>query len=144
MRGGFLHNVVLITALVLEWTKRGARTWREAAVHLGHTTGYIDLLVEIAGFRVAIEAELTPRRVANDIEKAIAVRAQELWVVVPDAQVARAIRRKLHLVPIAEGTPKIFVLTLGQAKQRVRNLVPFISGANVLKGKEKNKGRYST
>ncbi len=142
MRGGYLHNVILIESVASEAISRGARTWREYAMTRGPRTGYMDLLIEFGTYRIAVEAELTPKRVANDVAKAIGLGVQELWIVVPDAQIARAVHRRLNRVTGHKGELQVFVLTQGQAKQRIMNSFPFCSRANVSISEKENKGRH--
>ncbi len=129
MRGKFLHNEVLIQPLDLAFCLIGALTFREWFVNDGDTKGYVDLWVESNGFRIAIEAELTPKRIAHDVRKAIALRADELWIVVPTVRIARAVHRKLNTLENTGMGPEVFFLSQGQALQRVTNCLPLFAGS---------------
>ena len=107
----------------------GATTHRELYVNDTTVVGAVDLLVEQPHVRIAIEAELSPKRIWADLRKAAAVRADELWIVVPTVQLVRTVRRKLATLPSAPLWLDVFVLTQGQALQRVTNCVSLIAGA---------------
>ena len=138
MRGGYLHNDVLIDRMDTEWGMIGAQTSREAAVtdDQGRTTGYIDLLVRLSSGLIAVEAELTPRRIPRDLEKAETLAVTELWIVVPDVRVRRLVKRRLQRSRATLFSGEVFVLTLGEALQRVNNYYSLFSGSNVLKKKQ--------
>lgn len=129
MRGGFLHNDVLIGLLEADFKQRGVRTQREYATNPGRRTGYIDLFAQRDGIRIAIEAELSVRRVAADLTKARQVNASELWIVVPNAEIADTVSLALERLD-PDGT-LVFVLTLGRALERVAGCFPLIAEANV-------------
>lgn len=129
MRGTFLHNEVLIQPLDLAFCFIGALTFREWYVNDCETKGYVDLWVEMNGFRIAVEAELTSKRVAHDLRKARALHADELWIVVPTVRVARAVHRKLNTLASTGMGPEVFFLTQGQALQRVTICLPLFAGS---------------
>lgn len=141
MRGGYLHNMVLIESVASVAGAQGARVWREFPVHHGSESGYIDLLIEFGTYRVAVEAELTTKRIARDLAKGTWAAANEIWILVPDARTARAVRRTLNRSPRPPSPIPVFVLTQGQAKQRVRNSFPFYSRPNVSSRERENNGR---
>ncbi len=129
MRGSYLHNDVLIDPLDEAFRSFGATTRRESYVNNGSVVGAVDLLVEQPHVRIAIEAELSSKRVGRDLRKAAAVRADELWIVVPTVRLVRSVRRKLATLPSAPIWLDVFVLTQGQALQRVMNCMSLIAGA---------------
>lgn len=131
MRGGYLHNHVLLDPIEAALRQRGARTWREKATSPGRRTGYVDLLVELGDRRIAIEAECSSKRIAGDLAKSAEVDATELWMVVPTVSVAASVRRRLKETSVAALGAEVFVLTLGQALQRVTDCFPLIAGPNV-------------
>lgn len=127
MRGGHLHNEVLIAPLEAAARRLGARTHLEHPVSVGSRTLFLDLAIFIGLHRIAVEAELSPARIRNDLRKAFAFRAHELWIVAPNAQRARVFRRALK-VPAASSTgTRVFVFTQGQAAQRIIDSFPFRS-----------------
>src|SRR6185295_12804275 len=95
MRGGFLHNDAMAERLRATLTKLGARFWTEHPAGPGRRAGAVDIYAELGRSRIAIEIELGPRRIHQDLEKALALDVDLLLVVAPTATVARAIRRRL-------------------------------------------------
>ena len=129
MRGSHLHNKVLIDPLARAFESYGATAHREFYVNALGVVGAVDLLVEQPQVRIAIEAELSVRRVGADLRKAVAVRADELWIVVPTVRLVRGVRRKLATLPAAPSWLDVFVLTQGQALQRVTECMSLIAVA---------------
>ena len=123
MRGGYLHNHVLVDRLDAAWRSVGASTAREIAItdDYGQISGYTDLLARLGPYLIAMEVELSCRRVARDLEKAMALAVTELWIVVPSIRVRRSVERRLQRLGPDPKHGIVFVLTLGQALQRVRN-----------------------
>jgi len=144
MRGDFLHNEVSVDQLDVAWRSVGASTWRERAIFdaQGQIFGYTDLLVRLGSYLIAVEVELSPKRVARDIEKALALSATELWIVTPNVRVRCAIHRSLQRLGQGSGNGFIFVLTLGQALQRVRNCFSLFSGVNAGKKQIETERNY--
>lgn len=132
MRGGYLHNDILTERLDAAWRSVGASTAREIAItdDEGRVCGYTDLLVRHGPTVIVVEVELSGRRVVRDLQKAVALHATELWIVVPNARVRGAVTRKLRRIPEKPEDPTICVLSLGQALQRVRNCFSLFSRAN--------------
>ena len=81
---------------------------REVTVVLGEDKdiGHIDLVVENKGQRLAIEIEMSPRRILKDRRKAAALGAW-LWIVVPNTQVRRAVRNRLTELGVRENYPRL-------------------------------------
>lgn len=125
---GFVHEQILLAPLQQEAHLRGADTGREVATGSGRRCGYVDLVIECDRLMIAVEAELSSRRVANDLTKAMAIGADELWIVVPAASIARAAARVLRQLN-RPAKPAVFVLTVGQALHRIRNRFPLICGS---------------
>jgi len=126
---GFVHEELLIKPLEREFGEMGARTQRGALVRTGRSIGFVDLFAEIGSKRFVIEAERSARRVDRDLLKAMSLAADELWIVVPTGHEVHAVDRKLSRMGVRLPQPGLFVLTLGQALQRVhRTCLPLIAG----------------
>lgn len=138
MRGGYIHNRVLVEPIVQKvLCIPGARVDQEVAIRVGDQFLYGDLLIQVGSQRILVEAELTAKRIENDLLKAAAMEPCELWVVVPNPLVKKAIQRKLSRQPIPMASVKIFVLLLPQTLQRVTEFSELISGSN--DGRKKGK-----
>lgn len=116
MNGGMIHEHCLNEPERLG-RSLGLHTRRQVCVP---SCGYIDLTIEGNGLRIAIEAELTSKRVSRDLLKADALFADELWIVVPNAQTARIVRVRLRELNPTKENNDVFVLTLVQAITRLR------------------------
>lgn len=99
MRGGYLHNEVMAAELRAALAELGARVRAEYPTGRGRRAGAVDLFAEVAGLKIAIEVELGPRRIENDIRKAETLRADLLLVVAPTAAVAGGIKDLLRTIP---------------------------------------------
>jgi hypothetical protein len=108
------HKISLLDTLEIKLRQHGWLAKREARVR-GIRLGFIDLLADKGPRRIVIEAELTPRRVTRDVEKADAVRASELWIVVPTGHVRRAVERLLRHTGRPQTDLRVHVLTVPQA-----------------------------
>lgn len=128
MRGGFLHNEVLIGPLRREAQRHGLQSATEAPVRLADQICYVDLLLNLEGKCIAVEAECSTRRVRRDIEKAAAFSADELWIIVPHVGLAKAVLRALVRIKAPVGV-KVIVFTQGQALRRLREILALISKA---------------
>lgn len=118
MRNGFLHDRVLLLPLEACFLRQGAIVRREHHVVFGGRSGFIDLLVQRGGVRIAVEAELTLSRVPRDVEKAKAVAASALLIVTPNGSVAEAAAAVLEpSVRGGEGDRSgwVWILPLGRA-----------------------------
>ncbi len=115
MKSGFIHNDVLLRTAEHRFRELGAQTCREYLVHVRGHCGFIDLRVDFPSFPIACEAETTPRRIQWDKEKARAMGAGTLLILVPTGRVARACRTKAAAEkPLYGGVyPETFFLTLG-------------------------------
>lgn len=130
MRGGYLHNEIMANELDRAFVRAGFETHREMHVTWPNGSGFIDLVATLGTIRIAIELECSVRRVPRDLLKAAAVPATELWVVVPDRRLARSVQRVLEHLGISSRMTGIFVLTFGQALQRVTNCFSCIASSN--------------
>lgn len=84
-----MHEQFLLGILDENSRQLGADTRRQVPVRAGHRTRYIDMVIELGGKLVAVEAERSARRVANDVDKAINLGADELWIVCPIMRCSR-------------------------------------------------------
>jgi hypothetical protein len=107
----------------------------EYSVKLGHSWGYVDLRVDFGPCPVAIEAELGPKRLENDLRKAIALQAVLLLVVVADWRSCRTVRKVMARILelrrrsglTAPTDPAIFILPVGPAIQQLRQIDDFVT-----------------
>lgn len=136
MRGGYVHNRVLIDPIAQKAGRLGAEVDREVAMEVDGRVLYGDLLIQMGSKRILVEAELSARRIPNDVAKAAASGVCELWVVVPNPRVARSVRRKVLQQSIEPGA-ELFILPLPQALQRLEETFELNSGSNVDPGKQK-------
>lgn len=130
MKGGYLHNVLLIGSLREECARLGIETATEVQVCKGTHTGYLDLLMRPEGYSISVEAELTGKRIRNDLWKAETAGVDELWILVPTLRVGKSVSRVLSRVPQVPKDLRVFVLPLGRAVQALRNRFPLISQLN--------------
>lgn len=132
MRGGFVHNAILVGRLDVAFRAAGATTRLEYPIGPGAPRGYVDLLATLGGVRVACEAELRADRVAFAVRKAVWLDADYLLLVAPDGTTARALRARFNrlLAETEVAPPPEFILTLGQALQWVANCFPFLTPRN--------------
>jgi len=131
MRGGFLHNQALVAPIERAFRALGAMTRREVPDGPGRQAGYIDLVAHVGTRRIAVEVELSARRVQRDLVKAQRFGADELWIVVPCSSRIQAVKREARRYRNRSSRPVVFFLTLGQATQRVRSCFPLFSPPNV-------------
>ncbi len=144
MRGGFVHNQVLVRRLDEAFRAVGAATFLEHPTGPSAPRGFVDLLAVHGPLRVVCEAELRASRVAAAIVKAEALQADCLLLVVPDQRTVRAVRVAVVRldVPSSPRSGRVFVLTLGQALQWVRDSFPFLTPRNA-SGPETKKKPWS-
>ena len=121
----FLHRDVLLAGPENALRCRGAMVRREFPTGTGRRCGRIDLVAKVHSYCLAIEVELTAHRVANDVNKAVAIGADELWIIAPNRRVAAALRRKLNRLQLGPATPPVSILLLGQVAKRVNELTAF-------------------
>ena len=82
MRGGYIHNRVLLEPIAQKaLCIPGARVDQEVAIRVDDQILYGDLLIQFGSRRILVEAELTSKRIENDLIKAAAMEPCELWVV---------------------------------------------------------------
>lgn len=129
MRGGYLHNKVLLTPVITHLRALGAGVALEQPVKVGTRSGAVDIVADLGSRRLAVEVENSCRRVAWDIEKARALKAADLLIVAPTAGVAQACRREARRKVAVEGFSGlgIYILTLPLAHQWLSNCFRLIS-----------------
>ena len=121
MRGGFLHNHVLVQRLAQAFRTAGAGVLLEQPVRTGRNGGYVDLLASWPERLIAVEAECRPDRVPHDLVKARDLQADHLWLVAPNVPAKAALRRCLaRLAPVSSFL--VLCLTLGEALARIPTL----------------------
>ncbi len=129
MRGGYLHNAIMISVLAELFELEGWHTDQEVPIRMGSSIRFVDLVAEREGHSIAIEAESSPKRIEGDLDKAQAMGAQELWIVTPTARIAAGVRRKLDRLFVPVNRDGLFVLTQGAATERVMNKLPHFAGS---------------
>ena len=123
MSRGYVHDYVLLNPIEQKALQLGATVDCEAAIRVGGRVSYGDLLIQVGSSKwILVEAELSSRRVLNDLAKAAALGACELWVVVPNPTVAKSVYRKLSQHDTQPRFSRLFVLLLPQALQRLAEL----------------------
>lgn len=122
MRGGYIHNSVLLDPITQSALLFGTQVNREVAIEVDGKILYGDLLIRGSSKRILVEAELSSKRIPTDLAKAAAVGVCELWIVVPNLRVAKSVRQKLLQLSIEPGTPGLFILSLPQALQRLEGI----------------------
>ena len=126
-----MHNHVLLEPIEEHFRGCGATVHHEHPTRPGRSARFLDLHVRLNGRVIAVEAELSVKRVCADVEKAREVGAQLLLIVVPTRRVARTAVARLHEARVLSGDLAVWVLPLGRALQRLRDCFPLIPGANV-------------
>jgi Holliday junction resolvase-like predicted endonuclease len=149
MRGGFIHNEVLTASLLCLFEEEGWSCDTEIPVRMGEGLGFIDLVAEFDGYCIAVEVEMSAKRIDRDLQKAAAIHAAELWIVTPNARIAGAVRRAFHRMDVRvacdedgfvnfsgrngtatdTGGMAVFVLTQGAAAKRLRDSLRMFAGA---------------
>ena len=108
--GGFLHRRVLLEPAADLLRGAGFRVTPEFRLPDGRR---IDLLGQRDEWLVAVEAELSPRRVRGDLEKARTVSATHLVVLLPTFALARRVRAGLPRGCAGANPPRVFVSVPG-------------------------------
>lgn len=123
MRGGHIHNKVLLPPVITHLRALGASIALEHPVKVGTRNGAVDILADLRSRRLVVEAENSCRRVGWDVEKARALMVDALLIVTPSARVAHACRQEARRKMAVENCPGfgIYVLTLGLVHQWLSN-----------------------
>ncbi len=121
MRGGFLHNTVLITPIEQFFCELAACVSREHPIRPGRGAPAVDLFIELQHERIVVEAELTARRITVALKKAQTLEATHLLIITPTSRTAERARYLL-----VEADPKwlpkrLWILPLGPALQALRD-----------------------
>ena len=138
MRGGYLHNHILLDPIQSHFSTLGAITAREHQVISGTFTGFIDLFIQHGRHRIACEAELSPDRVRRDLRKAEHAKATLLMIVVPHRRLAQRVQRAVGRLDLPHPEGGVWVLPLGPALARLRSCFPLILAVNA----EEKANRY--
>ena len=123
MRGKFGHNQLLVAPIVTELRRQGATVDCECPIGPRGRGGSVDARAILNGRLVVIEAERCADRVPRDVKKSATLGAVMLVIVVPNAGVAKAVRRKLARLPASDRPRGLLIccLTIGAALQQLRN-----------------------
>jgi hypothetical protein len=141
--GGFVHERVALDRLEAAFHARGFDTNRPCRTGKDALAGgHVDLAVMTPQGVIAIEVELSAKRIHRDVAKAAALDAAELWLIAPSARTIAAIKRRMATLDLdALRCPRnrkgrrgrgrgrvrgIVVLTLGQALQRISRCFPIV------------------
>ena len=119
MRGGYIHNRVLVESIAQKALQLGALVDCEVSIEVGEHVLYGDLLFQYGSQRVLVEVEMSSKRIRNDLAKAAALEVNELWIVVPNPTVVKSVRRTLLQQLVSQGMSGIFIFLLPQALQRL-------------------------
>ena len=108
-QGHFIHRHILLDSLEETAKQLGFNTFREF--------NNIDLLIENNETRIAIECELTSKRIEKDWKRASDNNVVHLLILVTNYEVAKAVKRKLTRLQIKpkQHKPPISILVLPQA-----------------------------
>lgn len=141
MRGHFLHNEVILGTVVEALSARGYQVRVEHPVCLGQRPPCVDLLVEVHGKRVVIEAECSTARIANDCVKARRLSADILLIILPHTRLKVLAVKRLPNFSASTGL-EIQVLTPGGALDWISsNCPPVTQNQNVRSLKPHHKKR---
>lgn len=124
MKGGHVHDLILLKGIWQQLLAWGASVETQVFSSSESGRGFIDLTARLpCGRLIAIEVEMTTRRILNDVRKAIDLGADELWIVVPNAKVREASKRCLRDLE-SNKQVQVSVLTQSEASQRLSNCFP--------------------
>lgn len=129
MRGGFVHNQVLLRSIAQTLQAHGAAVRYEVWVQGPGIAWYVDLVAAFANFLLVVEAECSPRRIPQDIAKARQLGAGLLWIIVPNAGLRRSARRCLDRLGTIPGL-QISLLTLGQVPPALTKCLSLFATSN--------------
>ena len=146
MRGGFLHNDILLQPVAEYFRRLGAEVHEEYAVQPGRSTGYADLFILYGNQRIICEAELSAARIQNDYKKAAVLETTLLLIVVPNRTVLDSILRVTRSWKLDDSlqVPQVLILPLGQMLQRLTVLFPLMSCSNADMYKKTSVSRSET
>jgi hypothetical protein len=98
----------------------GATVYAEQPARISRTTVYADLVIEKEGRRIVGKVEPSCRRVRQDVGTAVALGAQLLLIVTPDALTAQACRRRLRRLRPVGARLNVMACPLGAALEILR------------------------
>lgn len=128
--GGFLHQRLILRPIETLCQSKHAAIRREHPVQVDSRLCFLDLTVSFGSWLVAIEAETGVRRLRSDIEKAVAIKADLLLIVVANWRIAEASRKRLvklyGRVPLSDNLLPVLVLPVGPALQCITDLSDFV------------------
>ena len=125
----FIRRIVLIIAVAETICNVAVSSDVQFPIKVDGHVLFGDLLVQSDAQKILVEAEMGSKRIMNDLAKAQALGCP-LWVLIPNPNVARSVRRKLLQQSIKLGTIGIFILSLTQAIQRLEHFFELNSGSN--------------
>jgi len=129
VKGGYVHNELLVAPVARAFERQDWQVDYEVPVRLDAGIGFIDLVAERHGWCICVEAECSAKRVGRDLDKAQAYGANELWIVTPNTRVAAAVRRSLDRMFVLPDRGGLYVLTQGEALQRVKQCLRLFAAA---------------
>lgn len=123
--GGFLHNRILLDPIDQQLKAARVPFWAEYYVATNDKRGFVDRFACRGSERLVIEAELTTKRIIHDVEKAAALQATALLIVMPTPTLVKSARAlvRAHYPQNRILKPMIYVNTLGQSLQRLTDLL---------------------
>jgi hypothetical protein len=128
MPRGFAHDQVLLQAVAGALAAHAIWIRHEVRVRGPDFTGFCDLVANIDGKLLVVEAELSAKRVARDVRKALLLGAHCLWIVVPNGKVRRAAQRQLSKLPLEDAnTIPTSILLLSHIPQQLTNCIRLFS-----------------
>lgn len=121
MRGMRLHNWIAIVVMN-ELRRLGLEVRSEASVHdvFGGLVGFVDVLAIVPSGFLVVEVEASTKQLRRDIEKAEAINAMALWIIVPNPKTGRSFRRSLSKQSSGEGLP-VSIFTMPQVQRHIRD-----------------------
>ena len=130
----YCHNL-LVDSLIGACRELGIESIPEQPAQTEDGIGFIDLVVRNHSTTVAMEVERSNRRILGDLEKAAALPADLLIIVVPNPQVKRLVKKRLRQINKCKKVPT-FVACLPEAITRLRDI--FRLQLMVIEKKENN------
>lgn len=120
MRGDPSPNTVPADRLRRVAEECGASVCAEQSVRVGKTNCYAELVFEKDGRRIVGKVEPSCRQARKEVDTAVALDAQLLLIVTPDAPTAHACRRQLRRHPHVGSRLNVIACPLGAALEILR------------------------
>ena len=123
---------MLVNAIFEQGNRLGLSAMREFTVRTRNGHGFIDVAIWSESIFLAVEVERTNRRIIADFEKAIAVRAKELLIVVPNPKTRRLVEHRVNQLFLRTEFVglNVFVGCLPRAVERIQHFFPQKSCSN--------------